>query len=71
MKAKVKLLGRPPKKSSKKTTHVMVNIKASHAWREWLGRLATHFRTDVSKVIDAAIVEYAASHDFDEEPPLR
>lgn len=68
MRAKVKSSRRASKKVS---PHVMVNIKASHAWREWLGRLAIHFRTDVSKVIDAAVVEYAASHDFDEEPPLR
>ncbi len=71
MKAKVKSSGRPPKKASRKAPHAMVNIKASHAWRAWLGRLAIHFRTDVSKIIDAAVAEYAASRDFTEEPPLR
>jgi hypothetical protein len=48
-----------------------VGFRATYEWADWLERLARHSRTDVAKVIDAALTEYAKAHGFKEPPPER
>lgn len=48
-----------------------LSIKGTLAWREWVDRGAKHCRTDVAKLIDAALVEYLKARGFDEPAPER
>ncbi|MGP0067075.1 MAG: hypothetical protein ACLQGP_26210 [Isosphaeraceae bacterium] len=48
-----------------------LTIKGSIAWREWVDRGAKHCRTDVAKLVDAAIVDYLKARAFTEEAPAR
>lgn len=50
---------------------VVVGIKATSDWREWLQRGAKHCRTDAAKLIDAAVAEYLSKRGFTEKPPER
>jgi hypothetical protein len=49
----------------------VVTIKGRQEWREWLDRAARFCRTDVAKLVDAALVEYLKQRGFDEPPPWR
>jgi hypothetical protein len=46
-------------------------IKGSLEWREWVEQGADHCRTDVSKLIDAALVEYLRERGYTNPPPKR
>jgi len=46
-------------------------IKGGPDWKAWLEGLAAHRRTDVAKVIDQALIEYAKSVGYEPEAPLR
>jgi hypothetical protein len=62
------------KKSAKKVEKpdaVHVTVKASREWKEWLDGLAAHCRTDVSKLIDAALIRHARAEGYEPEPPVR
>ncbi len=48
-----------------------VGIRATPEWAEWLERAATFCRTDTSKLIDAALVDYMRARGFSEDPPPR
>jgi hypothetical protein len=48
-----------------------VGIRASLDWADWLDRAATHCRTDVAKLIDAAVIDYVRQRGFDEPAPPR
>jgi len=48
-----------------------LNLKASPGWKAWVDELAEHCRTDVAKVVDAALVDYAKSRGFDKVAPKR
>jgi hypothetical protein len=48
-----------------------VTVKGSPEWREWVNRGARHCRTEVAKVIDAALVDYFKARGFTEEAPER
>ena len=50
---------------------VIIGIKASGPWRDWLQEVAEHCRTDVAKLLDAAVAEYAAKRGFTVKPPKR
>lgn len=65
---RAKAAGKPePAKVSTKT----VGMRSTVAWSEWLDRGARHCRTDVAKLIDAAVVDYLKARGFDEPPPER
>jgi hypothetical protein len=66
--AKKKSAPDPNKPSPRPTAFA---IKGSLEWREWVEQGAEHCRTDVSKLIDAALVEYLRSRGFDNPPPKR
>jgi hypothetical protein len=48
-----------------------VRVYATARWAEWLERGARHCRTDVAKLIDAAVADYLRARGFDEPPPER
>jgi hypothetical protein len=48
-----------------------LTIKGSREWREWVDRGADHFRTDVAKLVDAALIRYLKEGGFTEEAPKR
>jgi hypothetical protein len=50
---------------------VAFTLRGSPGWKKWVGLLAKHCRTDVAKLIDAALVEYAQSRGFEKEAPER
>jgi hypothetical protein len=49
----------------------VVTIKGNPEWRDWVDRGAKHCRTDVAKLIDAAVVDYLRARGFSEEAPER
>ena len=48
-----------------------MTIKGRVEWREWVERAAAFCRTDVAKLVDAALVDYLKQRGFDETPPPR
>lgn len=48
-----------------------LTIRGSLDWRGWLERGADHCRTDVAKLVDAAVIEYLRGRGFEEMPPKR
>ena len=59
-----------PKKASAKPPKT-VGVRTTAEWAEWLERGARHCRTDIAKLIDAAVVDYVKARGFDETPPVR
>lgn len=55
----------------KKTLAIVVTLKGTTAWKAWVDELADVCRTDVSKLIDAALVDFAKSKGFAKEAPRR
>jgi hypothetical protein len=50
---------------------VVLQMKGTDAWKEWLEQLAKHLRTPTSTVVDHALVRYAKEMGFNIEPPER
>jgi hypothetical protein len=50
---------------------IAVVIKGGPDWKAWLEGLADYCRTDVAKVIDKALTEYAKSEGYNQEAPRR
>jgi hypothetical protein len=48
-----------------------VAIRATNEWVAWLEKLAKHYRTTTTGVIDRALTEWAASQGYAEPPPER
>lgn len=48
-----------------------ITVKGTAEWREWVNRGAKHCRTEVAKVVDAALVDYFKGRGFTEEAPER
>jgi hypothetical protein len=48
-----------------------IGVRSTGEWAEWIERAARHCRTDVAKLIDAAVAEYVKARGFDEPPPER
>jgi hypothetical protein len=57
--------------AKKKGLAIVVTLKGSPEWKAWVEKLAYQCRTDTSKVIDMALVEFAKNHGFTEEAPRR
>jgi hypothetical protein len=49
----------------------VIGLRSSAEWAEWLERVAKHCRTDIAKLIDVSVVEYARARGFKEEAPER
>jgi hypothetical protein len=50
---------------------VVLQMKGTDAWKEWLELLGKHLRTPTSTVVDHALVRYAKEMGFDREAPER
>jgi hypothetical protein len=50
---------------------VVLSVRMSREYREFLNRLAEHERCGVADVIDRAIADYAKKVKFGEQPPKR
>ena len=48
-----------------------LTIKGQPEWREWVDRGADFCRTDVAKLVDAALIDYLKAKGFKEAPPKR
>jgi hypothetical protein len=59
---------RPPRESPRPTA---LTIKGRREWRDWVERGADFCRTDVAKLVDAALVDYLKQRGFDEPAPKR
>jgi hypothetical protein len=60
-----------PPKAAQGRTAIVVTLKGSTEWKTWVDELADHCRTDVSKLIDQALVELAKSKGFTKGAPRR
>lgn len=60
-----------PSSKVKTSPRVIVNLRVSPEWREWIVGLAKLNRTSFAQLIDDAVVDYARSIGFDIEPPQR
>jgi hypothetical protein len=49
----------------------VLTIKGSLEWRGWVEEGAIFCRTDVAKLVDAALVEYLKQRGFEEPAPRR
>ena len=58
-----------PMKAEKKIT--VVSLKGTPEWRDWLQEGAEQCRTDVAKLMDAAVIEYLVKRGFTKSPPKR
>lgn len=50
---------------------IAVTIRGSAEWKAWVEAGAEFCRTDVTKMFDAAIVDYLKTRGFKQEAPLR
>lgn len=50
---------------------IAVVIKGGPDWKAWLEGLADYCRTDVAKVIDKALIQYAKTEGYGHEAPRR
>jgi hypothetical protein len=59
-----------PKPDAGKVRETILSLKGSPEWSQWLGDLATKFRTTKAGIIDRALAELAERNGF-REPPER
>lgn len=50
---------------------IAVTIRGSEEWKTWIEELAEFCRTDVAKLFDAAVIEYAKDRGFSKDAPKR
>lgn len=50
---------------------IAVTLRGSPEWKAWIEAGARYCRTDVAKLIDAAVVDYLRARGFKQEPPER
>lgn len=60
----------PPAGGGPKVRETILSLKGSPEWSQWLGDLATKFRTKKAGIIDRALAEFAERNGF-REPPER
>jgi hypothetical protein len=65
-----KKTARPATKTSK-AEGIAVVVRGSPEWKAWVLALAKHARLDVAKVIDRALIDFAAKEGFEVEAPER
>jgi hypothetical protein len=46
-------------------------VQAMDEWIAWVERGAEFCRTDVSKLVDSALIDYLRARGFEEKPPKR
>ena len=58
-----------PKAARENPRPTALTIKGRPEWRAWVERAAAFCRTDATKLVDAALVEYLKQRGFDEPAP--
>jgi hypothetical protein len=61
----------PPKAAGQGPRQVILSVRGSAEWRDWLNRLAKHNRVKSADAIDHALVMWARATGFLEPPPER
>jgi hypothetical protein len=56
---------------AKERLAIVVTLKGSPEWKAWVDELADLCRTDTSKLIDMALVDFAKARGFKKEAPRR
>jgi hypothetical protein len=64
-------MGRPKKAAKRVAGPRTVGVRASAEWADWIERAARHCRTDIAKLVDAAVADYVREKGFTEPPPER
>ena len=74
----VATMARPKKQASKPAPAevpsprgMILSVRGTPEWRDWLNRLAEHNRVKVADAIDHAVVAWARQTGFTEPPPKR
>jgi hypothetical protein len=66
------MMARPkPKPVRENPRPTALTIKGRREWRDWVERGAGFCRTDVAKLVDAALVDYLKQRGFEEPAPRR
>jgi hypothetical protein len=65
-----KKLAKPAAGKAKAST-IAVTLRGSPEWKAWVEALAKHTRLDVAKVIDRALIDFAAKEGFEQAAPER
>jgi hypothetical protein len=70
------VMARPKKKPVKAKTPggakpTALTIRGNLDWREWVEWRADRCRTDVAKLVDAALIDYLKAEGFAEDPARR
>jgi hypothetical protein len=68
---KLKMARAKPKAGRENPRPTALTIKGRPEWRDWVDRGAEYCRTDVAKLVDAALVDYLKQRGFDEPAPKR
>jgi hypothetical protein len=61
----------PPPKPRTGRPAIAVTVRGSLEWKDWIEEGARYCRTDVAKLIDAAVVDYLRARNFNREAPDR
>ncbi len=66
-------VGRPRAKPRKDDSRqpLVLTVRGSPEWKEWLGRLSKHCRMSTAVCVDQALMEFAKMRGFIEPPPER
>lgn len=61
----------PDKDSDVERQAVILTMRGSGEWKEWLQRLGKHCRLKTAVLIEQALMEYAEKRGFTDVPPER
>ena len=61
----------PDKDSDVERQAVILTMRGSGEWKEWLQRLGKHCRLKTAVLIEQSLMEYAEKRGFTEPPPER
>ncbi len=66
------LMGRPRKNKTHQAPSIKtIAVRATVDWVSWVEEGADFCRTDVSKLVDAALADYLKARGFPKSPPKR
>lgn len=61
----------PPKPAKPAPRRVVLQMKGTDEWKDWLDQLSEFLRMPTSTIVDHALIEYARAHGFEPAPPRR
>jgi hypothetical protein len=60
-----------PAKARPAPKGIVITIKGSTEWRDWMNSGADFLRLSTATMVDLAVIEYLKAHGFKEPPPKR